>query len=57
MNSSAATKNEYFYEQARCSYDTLFILYVCGDHRQSSTLDGAMISGRRAADAYEADMA
>ncbi|KAG1672459.1 hypothetical protein FOA52_013245 [Chlamydomonas sp. UWO 241] len=26
-------------------------LYVCGDHRDSATLDGAFVSGRRAADA------
>lgn len=26
-------------------------LYVCGDHRDSATLDGALVSGRRAADA------
>mmetsp|Transcript_9058 Transcript_9058/g.33301 ORF Transcript_9058/g.33301 Transcript_9058/m.33301 type:complete len:492 (-) Transcript_9058:1451-2926(-) len=32
-------------------------IYVCGDHRQSSTLDGAMVSGRRAADAYLSDFA
>jgi len=26
-------------------------LYVCGDHRDAATLDGAFVSGRRAADA------
>ena len=26
-------------------------LYVCGDHRDSATLDGALKSGRRAAEA------
>ena len=29
-------------------------LYVCGDHRDSATLDGAFKSGRRAAEALEA---
>lgn len=31
-------------------------LYVCGDHRDSATLDGALLSGRRAADALLADL-
>jgi predicted NAD/FAD-dependent oxidoreductase len=26
-------------------------LYVCGDHRATATLDGALVSGRRAAEA------
>jgi hypothetical protein len=26
-------------------------LYVCGDHRDSATFDGAILSGRRAAQA------
>ena len=26
-------------------------LYVCGDHRDSATFDGALVSGRRAAEA------
>jgi hypothetical protein len=26
-------------------------LFVCGDHRDSSSIQGAMVSGRRAADA------
>ncbi len=26
-------------------------LYVCGDHRETASIDGAMVSGRRAADA------
>jgi len=26
-------------------------LYVCGDHRDSATLDGALFSGRQAAEA------
>jgi len=26
-------------------------LFVCGDHRDSATLDGALASGRRAAEA------
>ena len=30
-------------------------LYVCGDHRTSGTLDGALLSGRRAAEALCAD--
>lgn len=29
-------------------------VYVCGDHRDSATLDGAIKSGRRAADALVA---
>ncbi|MGH3326545.1 MAG: NAD(P)/FAD-dependent oxidoreductase [Streptomycetales bacterium] len=31
-------------------------LYVCGDHRDSSSLQGAMVSGRRAARAVLADL-
>lgn len=31
-------------------------VYVCGDHRDTATLDGAMISGRRAAEAVIADL-
>jgi phytoene dehydrogenase-like protein len=31
-------------------------LYVCGDHRESSTVDGAISSGRRAAHALLADL-
>ena len=30
-------------------------LYVCGDHRDHATLDGAIKSGRRAAEALIAD--
>ena len=26
-------------------------LFICGDHRDSATLDGALLSGRRAAEA------
>ena len=26
-------------------------LYVCGDHRQAATLEGALVSGKRAAEA------
>lgn len=29
-------------------------LFVCGDHRDSATLEGALVSGRRAADALVA---
>lgn len=32
-------------------------LYACGDHRQHPSLDGAMASGRRAAEAVIADLA
>ena len=32
-------------------------LYVCGDHRYSATLDGALVSGRKAAEALLADYA
>lgn len=32
-------------------------LYVCGDHRDSATLDGALKSGRRAAEAVLASSA
>jgi hypothetical protein len=32
-------------------------LYVCGDHRFSATLDGALRSGRVAAEAVLADLA
>jgi hypothetical protein len=32
-------------------------LFVCGDHRDSATLDGALKSGRRAAKAILADVA
>jgi protoporphyrinogen oxidase len=31
-------------------------LYVCGDHRDSSSIQGAMVSGRRAARAVLADL-
>ena len=31
-------------------------LYVCGDHRHSATLDGALKSGRLAAEAVLADL-
>ncbi|KAH7290903.1 hypothetical protein KP509_30G068700 [Ceratopteris richardii] len=31
-------------------------IYVCGDHRDSSTFDGAFVSGRRAADAILRDV-
>ena len=30
-------------------------LYVCGDHRDTATLDGALKSGRRAAEALISD--
>lgn len=30
-------------------------MYVCGDHRDHATLDGALKSGRRAAEALIAD--
>ena len=30
-------------------------LYVCGDHRSPATFDGAMMSGRKAAEAFIAD--
>lgn len=32
-------------------------LYLCGDYRESGTLDGALLSGRRAAEAVLADYA
>ena len=31
-------------------------LYVCGDHRDTSTVQGALYSGRRAAQAILADL-
>lgn len=31
-------------------------VYVCGDHRDSSSIQGALVSGRRAADAVLADL-
>jgi predicted NAD/FAD-dependent oxidoreductase len=31
-------------------------LYVCGDHRSPATFDGAMLSGRLAAEAVIADL-
>jgi phytoene dehydrogenase-like protein len=31
-------------------------VYVCGDHRDNASLNGAMVSGRRAADALIADL-
>jgi predicted NAD/FAD-dependent oxidoreductase len=31
-------------------------LYVCGDHRDTSSIQGAMVSGRRAAAAALADL-
>jgi predicted NAD/FAD-dependent oxidoreductase len=31
-------------------------MYVCGDHRSPATFDGAMMSGRLAAEAVVADM-
>jgi predicted NAD/FAD-dependent oxidoreductase len=30
--------------------------YVCGDHRDNASINGAMVSGRRAADALLADL-
>ena len=30
--------------------------YVCGDHRDSASIQGALVSGRRAADAVLADL-
>jgi hypothetical protein len=30
-------------------------LYVCGDHRDNASIDGALVSGRRAAEALLAD--
>jgi len=30
--------------------------YVCGDHRDTSSIQGAMVSGRRAAEAVLADL-
>ncbi len=32
-------------------------LYVCGDHRDNASIEGAMVSGRRAADAILEDLA
>ena len=32
-------------------------LYVCGDHRRTASLNGAMLAGRRAAQAMAADFA
>ena len=32
-------------------------IYVCGDHRDIASIQGAMLSGRRAADAVAADAA
>ena len=32
-------------------------LYLCGDYRESGTFDGALLSGRKAADAVMADYA
>lgn len=31
-------------------------LYVCGDHRDTSTVQGALFSGRRAAEAILTDL-
>ncbi len=31
-------------------------LYVCGDHRDSASIQGALVSGRRAADAVLAEL-
>jgi hypothetical protein len=32
-------------------------VYVCGDHRDNASIQGAMVSGRRAGDAVLADLA
>ena len=32
-------------------------LYVCGDHRDNASINGAMVSGRRAAEALAGDLA
>ncbi|WP_439630203.1 NAD(P)/FAD-dependent oxidoreductase [Gemmata sp.] len=32
-------------------------VYVCGDHRDNASINGAMVSGRRAAEAVSADLA
>ena len=31
-------------------------MYVCGDHRDNASIQGAMVSGRRAAEAVLADL-
>jgi predicted NAD/FAD-dependent oxidoreductase len=31
-------------------------VYVCGDHRDNASIQGAMVSGRRAAEAVLADL-
>ncbi|MFE2178939.1 FAD-dependent oxidoreductase, partial [Kitasatospora sp. NPDC059462] len=31
-------------------------LYVCGDHRDTSSVQGALVSGRRAAEAVARDL-
>jgi predicted NAD/FAD-dependent oxidoreductase len=31
-------------------------VYVCGDHRDNASIQGAMVSGRRAAEAVIADL-
>jgi predicted NAD/FAD-dependent oxidoreductase len=31
-------------------------IYVCGDHRDNASINGAMLSGRRAAEAVLADL-
>jgi predicted NAD/FAD-dependent oxidoreductase len=31
-------------------------IYLCGDHRDNASIDGAMLSGRRAAEAVLADL-
>ena len=31
-------------------------VYVCGDHRDNASIHGAMVSGRRAAEAVVADL-
>jgi predicted NAD/FAD-dependent oxidoreductase len=32
-------------------------VYVCGDHRDNASINGAMVSGRRAAETVAADLA
>ena len=32
-------------------------VYLCGDHRDNASIEGAMVSGRRAAEAVLADLA
>ena len=39
------------------SYKTGSVIYTCGDYKETGSINGAMVSGRKAAEAVIADLA